>query len=167
MRRLAAALCVGLLAFAGTASAREVSIASPRFSPELAASLATDLGDREGAVLQRTVELALAREIRARGGEIVTGAPVTVETTIVEARESRPTFGQLTRRVYLDAFSHSAGGAELVAVLRDANGRELTRIHHRYYEDIFTSAPDTWGDANYAINQFAARVGAAYRNLGV
>jgi hypothetical protein len=63
--------------------------------------------------------------------------------------------------------SFSIGGAELHAVLRDAEGNVLTEVDHRNYNQTlseFHGSPPatTWSEARRAIRRFAEKVADAY-----
>lgn len=167
MRRFAFAIAAAATLIALPAGAEPVALAPAQFSSAFQVKLEEDLGVREAAVLQRAVDTALTRALRHEGAEVGAGAPITVETTIEDARESRPTFQQLSDQPSLSyAGSRSTGGAELVGVIRAADGRELARVEHRYYESMLEwSSPDDWGDARRAFNQFARKVAVAYRSV--
>ncbi len=162
---LLAAAALGLLAT--PALADPVVIAPASFSPTFQEKLEDDLGAREAGVLQRAVRAALTRNLARQGATPAASAAVTVETTIVDARNNRPTFEQLGDRPGLSYMgSISTGGAELTGVIRDANGRELQRVSHRWYESqLEWASPDQWGDARRAIDGFARKVARAYGAL--
>lgn len=166
MRRAAFAFAAAAF-FALPAAADPVTLAPASFSTEFQEKLEDDLGVREGGVLQRAIDAALTRALSSQGAEISDAAPVTVETVIEDARESRPTFQQLTDEPSLSYMgSRSLGGAELTGIIRGADGRELARVEHRFYEAYMDfTMPDRWGDARRAINQYARKVAAAYRGL--
>lgn len=153
---------------AAQAWAGPVSLAPVRFSDEFQTTLADDYGAREGAYLEETVDRALARALARVGGEVAASAPIAIEATIVEARPNRPTFQQLADRPGLDfGRSLSTGGAELIAVIRGADGAQLGEVRYRYFtptlRDVYT--PTTWGDAHQAIHRFARRVAAEYARV--
>lgn len=167
MRRFAFAIAAAAALIALPAAAEPVTLAPASFSPAFQEKLEEDLGVREAAVLQRAVNIALTRAFRAEGADVAASAPVTIETIIEDARESRPTFQQLVDEPGLSyAGSRSTGGADMTGVIRSADGRELARVEHRYYESqLAWASPDDWGDARRAINQFARKVAVAYRGV--
>lgn len=162
---LLAAAAFALLAT--PAAADPVVIAPASFSPTFQEKLDEDIGVREAGVLQRAVHAALARNLAHAGATPAQNAAVTVETTIVDARNNRPTFEQLGHRPGLSYIgSISTGGAELTGVIRDADGRELRRVTHRWYEpQLSWASPSQWGDARRAIDGFARKVARAYAEL--
>ncbi len=166
MRRLSVIAGLAAMALTQAAYAAPVTLAPISFSPEFQAELDTELGMREGPVLQRAISEAVGRELAERGATLGGGAPVTVEISIIDADPNRPTMQQLADTPGLDAFrSVSIGGAELRAVLRGANGQVLSEVTHRRYnynlEDV-VEASTTWSEARRAIRQFANKVADAY-----
>ncbi len=168
MRR---ALTVAFAAFALLAipaAAGPVALAPASFSADFQEKLEEELGVREAGVLQRAIETSLTRALQREGAEISENAPLTVETVVEDARANRPTFQQLTDRPGLSyGGSRSIGGAELTGILRDADGHEVARVEHRFYEGYldFFNAAGNWDDARRAINQYARKVAIAYRGL--
>lgn len=165
--RTALLAAAALTLFALPAAADPVVIAPAAFSPAFQEKLDDDIGAREAGVLQRAVHAALARNLARAGATPAENAAVTVETTIVDARNNRPTFEQLSDRPGLSYIgSISTGGAELTGVIRDASGRELRRVTHRWYEpQLAWASPSEWGDARRAIDGFARKVARAYGEL--
>lgn len=157
---------IAALSFATAAAAGPVTLAPISYSPEFQELLDEELGAREGEYLRESIAEAVSRELVERGATLGTGAPLTVEISIVDADPNRPTFQQLRDQPGLDAFrSVSVGGAELRAVLRGADGAVVSEITHRRYNhslaDIGYSAA-TWSEARVSIRQFANKVADAY-----
>ena len=169
MRRFAFALIVGIISLAAPAFAAPVALQPAKFSPAFQTKLERTLGVREGAYLQAVLERRLTRALAEQGGEAAAAGAITIETTIVDARANRLTFEQLSRNVSLDYLgSISTGGAELTAVLRSADGREISRVEHRYYQnDLRNVSLSDWGDAERAIDQFARKVARAYHQAAI
>jgi hypothetical protein len=155
------AAAAALIVLAAPAAAAPVTLAPAALSAELSETVADEYGAREGAYLQSRVDRALERALARVGATTAEGAPIRVETTIVTARPNRPTFEQLTATPGLDyARSFGTGGAELVAVIRGADGAPLGEVRHRYYSDDirWVYANTTWHDAERAIQRFARKV---------
>jgi Protein of unknown function (DUF3313) len=155
-----------VLAFAGVAAADPVQIAPVALSERFQQELADDFGEREGPVLQRYIERSLERALVREGAQVGPSGDVVIETTLVDADNTKPTFAQLARNLGLDyTGSVAVGGAELTAVLRGADGRILAEINHKRYawdlEDA--SLGGAWGDAYRSIRVFAGKVARAYR----
>ena len=161
MRIAPALIGAAVLAFAGAASAQTLERIS--YSPEFQTELQDELGEREGEYLQREINQAIDRAIARRN---VAAAPIRIEVIIEDAQPNRFTMRQLRDRPSVDPLrSVSVGGAELRAVLRNADGAVLTEVEHRRYSaslrDLFFE-PLTWTDANRAIRKLAAKVADAY-----
>lgn len=167
MRLLAAtAFSALLLAFAAPASAAPVTVKPASIDAELQKEFEDNYGEREIAVLQRAIAGALTRELAAGGATVGEGAPVTIETTLVNVKPSRPTLQQAMDQPGLDTIrSISLGGAELRARVVGADGATLSEVTHKWYEYdlLFSNAGTTWSDARRAIRHFADKVGDAYR----
>jgi hypothetical protein len=160
-------LLVGLasLVLATPAAAGPVTIAPAAYSEEFQEKLTDNYGVREGDYLRDMIDRSLRRELARVGGGPGPGSPVTIETTIVDARPNRPTFQQLGDRPGLDfGRSIGVGGAELVAVLRGPEGGVIGEVHHRFFETNIENvvALSTWGDARRSIDRFARKVAAEY-----
>lgn len=166
MRVRFALLGVAAAAFAQTAAAAPATLGPISFSPEFQAELDQEFGVREGEVLQRAVSEAVGAALAARGASLSESAPLSVEILIVDADPNRPTMQQLIDQPGLDAIhSVSIGGAELRAVLRDADGQVVSEVTHRRYNHSLSDLvgpPSTWTEARRAIRQFAAKVADAY-----
>ncbi len=167
MRLLAIAAAAGLsLAFAATASAGPVVVRPIAVEADLQKKFDDDYGTREIAELQEALNRALAAELASVGATIGAEGPITIETTLVDVKPSRPTLAQGQKRPGLDMIrSVSLGGAELKARLVAADGRVLNEFSYDWYEyDLANSyGASTWSDARRAIRRYADRVAAAYR----
>jgi hypothetical protein len=169
MRLLAAVSALALassLAIAAPASAAPVTVKPVAIDAELQKEFEDNYGEREIAVLQRAISGALERELTASGATVADGAPVVIETTLVNVKPSRPTFQQAIDQPGLDtARSVSLGGAELRARVVRADGTTLQEVTHKWYESdlLFSNASTTWSDARRVIRRFADKVGDAYR----
>ena len=147
-----------VLAFAAPAWAQSTPVS---FSPEFQSSLEEDYGLREGEVLRTAVTDAISRELTRRG---VSADQANIEVTIVDAEPNRPTMQQLFDRPSLDMSSISIGGAELRAVIHNANGATTEVSHRRYNHSLsdVVGPATTWTEARRAIRQFAVKVADAY-----
>jgi len=166
MRLFATALSALALGLAAPAVAAPVTVKPVAIDAALQKEFEDNYGEREIAFLQRAIANALTRELTAAGGTIGDGAPVVIETTLVGARPSRPTFQQASERPGLDIIrSISLGGAELRARVVRADGTAVSEVTHKWYESdlLYSNATTTWSDAQRAIRRFADKVGDAYR----
>lgn len=166
MRIVALVFALAAFGFAHAAAANEVSLAPVSYSPQFQNALTDDYGLREGEHLQRTVTRAVRAALSRRGVTLSDSAPVTIEISIVDAAPNAPTMQQLIRTPGLDPIlSHSIGGAELRAVLRDARGQQIAEVTHRRYNfsiaEVMVPAA-TWEQAEWAVHQFAEKVADAY-----
>lgn len=160
MRLTAALFAIAALGFASAASAQTIQPAS--FSSEFRETLDEDLGAREGRYLSEAVTGAVSAALARRG---ISDGAGSIEIEIVDARPNRPTFQQLADRPGLSMSSISIGGAELRAVLRGADGRELATVEHDFYSHDLIDASfgaGTWSDARRSIRRFAEKVADAY-----
>lgn len=153
------------VAWTPPASAQPVAVGEVGFSSQFERSLDLKLGRREGGYLQDQVDHALRRALARAGLSVDANAPVTIETTIVDAEPNHPTFKQLGDHVGLSMIdSISVGGAELHALIRGRDGQVLAEVSHREYSnslaDVLPFATE-WFDANRAIQQFAVKVARA------
>jgi hypothetical protein len=168
MRRFAIAAAFAAAAFASPALAAPVAVKPMAVDPALQETFEDDYGSREIAVLQKIVDEAVRRELVRVGATVADAAPVTVETTLVDVKPSRPTFQQAIDKPGLDTMrSISIGGAELKARLVGADGATLDEVTYEWFETdlLFSAANTTWSDARRAIRQFAREVGEAYAAL--
>lgn len=163
-----ALIAASLVLFSAPAFARPVALAPVVFSPTFQEKLDETLGAGEADYLERRIQRALTRELTRTGGDIAANAPVTIETTLVDARANKPTLQQMADNTSLSySGSISRGGAELVGILRGADGRELAQVSQRFYEnDLRWASFTTWGDAERAIDFYARKMAAAYRDAG-
>ena len=164
MRLIPAFLGLAALAFAQSASA--VTLSQISFSPEFQIELDEELGAREGEYLRSAVTEAVSNALTRRGASIGTGADITIDISIIDADPNRPTMEQTMGRPGLDPMrSVSTGGAELRAVLRNANGQVVGEVDHRRYDETLSDVfvpPTTWTSAQRSIRQFAGKVADAY-----
>lgn len=159
----AAALSV---AFAATAAAAPVVVRPLAIDAELQKKFEDEYGTREIAELSEAVSRSLASELRQAGGSVADAGPITIETTLIDVKPSKPTMEQLSDKPGLDYFgSMSLGGAELRARFLAADGSVLREVSYDWYEtDLFnTRAVNTWSDARRAVRRFADKVADAYR----
>ncbi|KAF0182250.1 MAG: hypothetical protein IV086_11010 [Hyphomonadaceae bacterium] len=159
---LAAALS---FAFAASAAADPVVVRPLAIDAELQKKFEEEYGTREIAELSEAVSQSLASELRQAGGSVADAGPITIETTLVDVKPSKPTLEQLRDKPGLDYFrSVSLGGAELRARLLAADGSVLREVSYDWYETdlLNTLALGTWSDARRAVRRFADKVGDAY-----
>ncbi len=154
------------VAFAATAAAGPVVVRPLAIDADLQKKFEDEYGTREIAELSDAVSRSLASELRQAGGSVEDSGPITIETTLVDVKPSKPTMEQLRDKPGLDYFrSISLGGAELRARLLAADGSVLGEVSYDWYETDLTNtlALGTWSDARRAVRRFADKVGDAYR----
>ena len=134
------------------------------FAPAVVSQMAS-YGEGERATLESAIDTALANALR--GSPLPAGA--TIHVTVEEAAPSHPTRAQQMANPAMDpTWTHFLGGAALSAEVHDASGRVLSKASHRYFPPTITMGSvslDPWADARRAIDQFAAKVAAAVREL--
>lgn len=165
MRVTFALVGLAALSFATAAAADTAALAPISFSPEFQTALDEDYGAREGEYLREAVTEAVTAALARRGVTIADSAPLTIDISIIDADPNRPTFQQASETPGLDVMrSISLGGAELHAVLRDANGAVVGEVTHRRYDHTLWDAQGstTWSEARSAIRGFANKVADAY-----
>lgn len=116
-------------------------------------------GERELEQLQARLEERLLKQLDKRGIEVSETAPTVLRVTLVNVKNNRPTFEQLSREPGLSLQSFGIGGAELEAEVLAAGGNSLGTMTYDWYEQDFRDAQftGTWTDANRAIDRFAKR----------
>lgn len=134
------------------------------FAPAVADAM-TRYGENERTTLESAVDSALTRANR----QVIFPPGATIQVTFEQLAPSHLTRAQEMADPSLDRTrTHFLGGAELEGVVRDANGRVLTRVSHSYFPPTLrlgSASLDSWADARLAIDQFAAKLAAACRDL--
>jgi hypothetical protein len=134
-------------------SATEVSVViGPKLQAEAAKTYGVKEVDRLAAELQHDV----TRQIDRTG----TFAGAKIELTLVDAKPNRPTFKQLGDKPGLSYQSFSLGGATIEGKATSIDG-VVTPIRFSWYETDIHQAwyRATWGDAGYAFDRLAYRLG--------
>jgi hypothetical protein len=167
MRIVGLVFGLAALGFASTAVADDVSLTPVSYSPQFQTALTDNYGLREGEYLQVSVTRAVSAALARRGVTLSSDAPISIDISIVDAQPNAPTMAQLFHTPGLDPIrSVSIGGAQLRAVLRDAQGQQIGEVNHRRYnysiEEYRGLRPTTWQEADWAIHQFAEKVADAY-----
>ncbi len=161
------ALAVGPGA-AATATA-SVSVGPVAIGEILHKALKDRYGVDEAKELQQAVTQSLSRSLKDAGAEPGEGGAVRIEVLIDAATPTHPTRRQLNENPSLDYLaSVSRGGAELHAVLRNADGKVLDRVSYDYYAYSLRETSlsgGAWGDAYIAIDRFSDQVARHWRQL--
>lgn len=117
-------------------------------------------GERELERLAERLEKKMTRRLQKQGIQVDDNASTVLKVTLVDAKNNRPTFEQLSQQVSLSFQSYGTGGAELSGELLSANGTSLGTMSYAWYEtDIRDAAYNagTWRDANRAFDRFARK----------
>lgn len=117
-------------------------------------------GDKELARLTERLGEKLERRLTKQGLTVSDTASTVLRVTLVDAKNNRPTFTQLSHQPGLSFQSFGNGGAEFESELIAAGGQSLGTMTYDWYEnDIrFANHGGTWSDANRAIDRYAKKV---------
>jgi hypothetical protein len=157
MRVLALAVLASSLvssaALAAPPSATEVSVV---IGPKLQAEAAKTYGVKEVDRLAEDLRRDVIRQLDRTG----TFAGAKIELTLVDAKPNRPTFKQLGDKPGLSYQSFGLGGATIEGKATSIDG-VVTPIRFSWYETDIHEAwyRSTWGDAGYAFDRLAYRLG--------
>jgi hypothetical protein len=154
---------------AAAAAATTVSVAPVAIGDTLQKALKDRYGVAEAQDLQEAVAHSLARSLKGAGAAPGDAGAVRIEVLIDSATPTHPTRRQLSENPSLDYLaSVSRGGAELHAVLRNADGKVLDKVSYDYYAYSLretSKSGGAWGDAYIAIDRFADQVARHWRQL--
>jgi hypothetical protein len=121
--------------------------------------------DDEAAAVRSAIVAAVSRESR----RVAIPANLAVTVVVQDIAPTHPTRKQLSDDPAVDPVrTKYLGGAELVGYVRDANQHVVATITHRHFALTLvqgSASLDTWADARLAIDQFAAKLAAACRDL--
>ena len=151
------------------APAAAVTVGPVAIGETLQKALKDRYGVDEAQDLQNAVTQSLSRSLKKAGAEQGEAAAIRIEVLIDSAIPTHPTRRQLSENPSLDFLaSVSRGGAQLHAVLRNADGKVLDRVAYDYYANTLREASmsgSAWGDAYIAINRFSDQVARHWRQL--
>ena len=101
--------------------------------------------------LRKDVSAAVARSARP---------PASVHLVIADIEPNRPTSAQLGASPQLRQTSFGTGGAAVTGEVVTADGRSLP-VRYRFFQDQIRDETNftTWGDADQAFDELAARIG--------
>lgn len=118
-------------------------------------------GERDLERLVSRVEEEMVDDFSRRGLVISDDAAQTLRVTIVDAKNNRPTFEQLSRDPSLSYQSFGTGGIELTAELIGANDAVIGDMSYYWFEtnirDGFSQSASTWSDARRGISHFSRK----------
>jgi hypothetical protein len=122
-------------------------------------------GEREEGTLRAAILAAVARAT----GRVDLPAGLALTVTVQDVEVSHPTPYQMAGSASIDEMrSKFVGGADLAAVVRDADQHVLVRVNHQHFAptlDLGSPSLDPWADARVAIDQFAVKLATACRDL--
>ena len=156
-------IVVGLL-LARVLLAGELSATTVEFAPRVTTKLQR-YGADEAAALRSAILAALARET----GRVAMPANLVATVMVQDLTPTHPTRNQVSDDPAVDAVrTKYLGGAELTGYVRDANQRVVATVTYRHFAPTLvqgSASLDPWADTRLAIDQFAARLAAACRDL--
>ena len=156
---IAAGLLLAPLALAG-----ELSAVTIDFAPPVTTKLQR-YGTAETAALRAAILAALARET----GRVAMPASLAATVMVQDIAPTHPTRQQVSDDPAVDAVrTKYLGGAELIGSVRDANRQVVATVTYRHFAPTLvqgSASLDPWADARLAIDQFAAKLAAACRDL--
>ena len=144
--------------------AGEPSVTTIEFAPRVTMKLLR-YGVDETAALRATILAAVARET----GRSAMPAGLAVTVMVQDLAPTHPTRKQVSDDPAVDAVrTKYLGGAELIGYVRDANQHVVATVTYRHFAPTLvqgSASLDPWADARLAIDQFAARLAGACRDL--
>jgi hypothetical protein len=156
-------IAAGLL-LAPALLAGELAVTTIDFAPRVTTKLQRDGAD-EAATLRSAILAALARET----GRVAMPAGLAVTVRVQDIAPTHPTAKQVSDDPAVDAVrTKYLGGDELLGYVRDANRHLLATVSYRHFAPTLvqgSASLDPWADARLAIDQFAAKLAAACRDL--
>lgn len=156
---IAAGLLLGHVLLAGELSALTIEFA-PRVTTQL-----QRYGAAEAGALRSAILAAVARET----GRVAMPASLAVTVMVQDIAPTHPTRKQVSDDPALDAVrTKYLGGAELIGYVRDAKQHVVAVVTYRHFAPTLvegSASLDPWADARLAIDQFAAKLAAACRDL--
>jgi hypothetical protein len=156
---VAAGLLLAPLVLAG-----ELSAVTIDFAPPVTTRLQR-YGAAEAAALRAAILAALARET----GRVAMPANLAATVMVQDIAATHPTAKQVSDDPALDAVrTKYLGGAGLIGYVRDAKQHVVAVVTYRHFAPTLiqgSASLDPWADARLAIDQFAAKLAAACRDL--
>jgi hypothetical protein len=156
-------IAAGLL-LAPVLLAGELSAITIDFAPRVTTKLQR-YGAEETAALRAAIVAAVARET----GRVAMPANLAATVMVQDIAPTHPTAKQVSDDPALDAVrTKYLGGAELIGYVRDAKQRVVAVVTYRHFAPTLaqgSASLDPWADARLAIDQFAAKLAAACRDL--
>jgi len=156
-------IAAGLL-LAPVLLAGELAVTAIDFAPRVTTKLQR-YGADEAATLRSAILAAVARET----GRVAMPESLAVTVRVQDIAPTHPTRKQVSDDPAVDAVrTKYLGGAELIGYVRDANQHLVATVTYRHFAPTLaqgSASLDPWADARLAIDQFAAKLAAACRDL--
>ena len=156
-------IAAGLL-LAPVLLAGELAVTAIDFAPRVTTKLQR-YGADEAATLRSAIVAAVARET----GRVAMPESLAVTVRVQDIAPTHPTRKQVSDDPAVDAVrTKYLGGAELIGYVRDANQHVVAVVTYRHFAPTLvqgSASLDPWADARLAIDQFAAKLAAACREL--
>jgi hypothetical protein len=161
---IAAGLLLAQVLLAPVLRAGELSAITIDFAPRVTTQLQR-YGAAEAAALRAAIVAAVARET----GRVAMPASLAATVTVQDIAATHPTAKQVSDDPALDAVrTKYLGGAGLIGYVRDAKQHVVAVVTYRHFAPTLvqgSASLDPWADARLAIDQFAAKLAAACRDL--
>jgi len=96
-----------------------------------------------------------------RGLTLSENAPTLLRVTIVEVKNNRPTFNQLSQDIGLSFKSFGIGGADVSAEFISAGGTVIGSAEYDYYSNLndgFNQGRAVWADTTRAFSRFSKKL---------
>ena len=156
-------IAAGLL-LARVLLAGELAVTAIDFAPRVTTKLQR-YGADEAATLRSAILAAVARAT----GRVAMPESLAVTVRVQDIAPTHPTRKQVSDDPAVDAVrTKYLGGAELIGYVRDANQHVVATVTYRHFAPTLaqgSASLDPWADARLAIDQFAAKLAAACRDL--
>jgi hypothetical protein len=144
--------------------AGELSAIAIDFAPPVTTKLQR-YGAAESAVVRAAILAAVARQT----ARVAMPASLAATVMVQDLAPTHPTRQQVSDDPSVDAVrTKYLGGAALVGYVRDARQHMVAVVTYRHFAPTLTEGSaslDPWADARLAIDQFAAKLAAACRDL--
>ena len=161
---IAAGLLLAPVLLAPVLRAGELSAITIDFAPRVTTQLQR-YGADEAAVLRAAIVAAVARET----GRVAMPANLAATVMVQDIAATHPTAKQVSDDPALDAVrTKYLGGGGLIGYVRDPKQHVVAVVTYRHFAPTLiqgSASLDPWADARLAIDQFAAKLAAACREL--
>lgn len=118
-------------------------------------------GDREIEYLINDMQKEIVEDFGKRGLTLSDNAPTLLRVTIVEVKNNRPTFNQLSQDIGLSFKSFGIGGADVSAEFISAGGTVIGSAEYDFYSNLndgFNQGRAVWADTTRAFSRFSKKL---------